>query len=191
VVVKTGANPPHALEGGSTFLLPLINLPGREHDIHDTDDGDRRLTSITSTMSAPPRRANGPRQYYSVPQSPASTSQYTQYTGYSQSQPQPNPNRQHRKTRRQIRRVPPPTTTASRSSHESRTHESRRGEMAHSVATGAIGGGYGPYSVSISSISDIICLLRSLTLIYPSSTTLGTMDRVRGASPPVRTRTHP
>ena len=155
---RTGANPPHALEGGSTFLLPLINFLDREHDIHDPSDDDRRLTSITSTMSAPPRRANGPRQYYSVPQSPASTSQYTQYTGYSQ--PQPTPHHQHRKARRQIRRVPPPTTTNSRSSHESRTHESRRGEMAHSVATGAIGGGYGPYSVSISSISDIICLLQ-------------------------------
>jgi hypothetical protein len=28
--------------------------------------------------------------------------------------------------------------------------------MAHSVATGAIGGGYGPYSVRISFIIDII-----------------------------------
>lgn len=109
-------------------------------------------------MSGHPRRANGPRQYYAVSQSPASTSHYTQYTTYSQPQPQPQPSSHHqqRKTRRQIRRVPPPSTNHSRSSHESRSHESRvheprRGEMAHSVATGVIGGGYGPYSVSPSS----------------------------------------
>ena len=30
--------------------------------------------------------------------------------------------------------------------------------MAHSVATGAIGGGYGPYSVRLSFITDIIRL---------------------------------
>jgi len=39
--------------------------------------------------------------------------------------------------------------------------------MAHSVATGAIGGGYGPYSVSTSSISDIIWPLKSLTFDLP------------------------
>ena len=38
--------------------------------------------------------------------------------------------------------------------------------MAHSVATGAIGGGYGPYSVSISSISDIIWPPKSLTIDF-------------------------
>ena len=113
-------------------------------------------------MAAPPRRANGPRQYYSVPQSPASTSHYTQYTAHPQ--PQPTSHHQQRKARRQVRRVPPPPTNGSRSSHETRTYESRRGEMAHSVATGAIGGGYGPYSVRISFLITVADTVR-LTLI--------------------------
>lgn len=68
-------------------------------------------------MSAPGRP---PRQYYAVPQSPGTLTQSS--SPYTQ-------------------RKPPPPTSSSQHSHKT-----RRGEMAHNVATGAIGSGYGPYS---------------------------------------------
>jgi hypothetical protein len=39
--------------------------------------------------------------------------------------------------------------------------------MAHSVATGAIGGGYGPYSVRLSFIVDIIDIVPLTLVILP------------------------
>ncbi|KAF5382633.1 hypothetical protein D9615_003013 [Tricholomella constricta] len=75
-----------------------------------------------------PRRGtnhNGPQEYAAVPQSPRSALNH--------------PSGSHYKTR-------PPTRTASVSSHQHQNLQSGRGAIAAGVATGAIGGGYGPYS---------------------------------------------
>lgn len=54
--------------------------------------------------------------------------------------------------------------------------------MAHSVATGVIGGGYGPYSVSLSSSPASLSYLIFNILIAPASTILANWDRVQVVS---------
>ena len=88
------------------------------------------LTEIPpySLMANSSRRAPPPQEYYAVPQSPKSLG-YGQTNSMSQSYgPRPPPG---------------PSSTGS----TSRVPASRGGAIAQGVATGAIGGGYGPYSV--------------------------------------------
>ena len=103
----------------------------------------RQLPALsTITMAAPQRRVQPPvQQYYAVPQSPqnALRSQYSL-------PPQPMPQ-------------PPPQPQAS-SSYDSRTIPNNN-DTTYGVATGAIGGGYGPYSVSIASSEGSLHLLSS------------------------------
>ncbi|CAL1712544.1 unnamed protein product [Somion occarium] len=77
-------------------------------------------------MSNPPRRVPPPnQQYYAVPQSPRSAG------------PSRQPSQTHSYTAQ---------ATAYQPSQNSYTQNSYRQETAHGVATGVIGGGYGPYS---------------------------------------------
>jgi len=95
---------------------------------------------FTAAMAHPSRRVPSPNpRYYSVPQSP----QHPNHP-YGQQQPQHQPRRPSRSNRTQpasdrpaVAPMPP------------------RNDLAQGVATGAIGAGYGPYSVRLSSSLQI------------------------------------
>jgi hypothetical protein len=94
------------------------------------------------TMAHPSRRipSPNPSHYYAVPQSP---------------QNQSHPYRQHRRTSRS-NRVPPPS--------ERPVPMPPRNDLAQGVATGAIGAGYGPYSVRLYHFQCSFPSMESLTV---------------------------
>lgn len=69
-------------------------------------------------------------------------------------------------------------------SHAFPTREITRGEAAADAAIGHVGGGYDPYSVSISSIINIVWLLRSLTFDPPLLYNLQHFPSVGDQQPP-------
>lgn len=106
----------------------------------------RCLLSIPSTitMAAPQRRVPPNQQYYAVPQSPQATSRFQ-----SQAPSQP---------------MPPPQPS---------TSQAGRSDTTYGVATGTIGGGYGPYSV------------RSVSVLFIVMQAVLTVDSTTPPPPPI------